>query len=342
MWTEIKFAAFSVIPVLFCAWQFNNLVFLKTGLIAMSLFIAANELKYNFYVISLHYCFILLAFSTFYISLHYGWLLFFSFLCGLLALCCILLTRLGDKLITFGNFIFIPAVYLACEMYYGLPQVDWRTTYFEFLVITPIAWLTIAILYFFFKDAWYSASSALTRPSELLLEKKYALSLFPYVGVPSNDWIIPSVAIFLSVFFSANLAFFLRLDSPEWLIWSSASVIIVGLKLSRKKFLHRFFGAIMGITIGMCLSPFLPHTEWIYLLALLGSMLTLVSFRDYLISFTSRCVFITIAACALSISNHMAYVRVSNVFIGSFIGLVFIHCTHYLTKWLKPGKKIAQ
>lgn len=321
LWPEIGLATLSLIPIFVTAWLCKNVLFLKVGLITMSLFIAASRLKYNFATITLHYCLILLGFSLLYFSLHYMAPLF-VLLCALMALWCIWLTRFGEKLRTFGNFTFIPSVYLACEMYYVLPQQDWLVIYWQFMAITPLAWLTMAVLYYF--------SHKVLDPN-CYGQCKFNLLAFPDKGTPLKDWLASGIAIFLSVLFSASLAIVLHIDSPEWLIWSTASVITTELVLSRVKFAHRFLGAIIGISMGLCLSRFLPQTELIYSLAVLGVMLTLTSFKNYLISFTSRCFFITLAAYAISTSEHIALVRVQNVFLGGIIGLVFLYFTHYFS-----------
>lgn len=310
LWPEIGVAILSLIPIFIAATFLHDLSFLKLGLITISIFISINRLKYSITIMIIHFLMILLFFSIFYLSLNKS-ILLFSFLCALTAFSCIWLTLFGDKLRTVGNFIFIPSMYLACEIRRNLPlHTNWLTPYIQFMEQTPIVLCSIAILFLFYY--------------------KNKIKFFPERGKPVYNWLQPGVAIFTGVFISALLAFIFHLDNPEWFIWSCASVITIELEDSRKKFFHRFFGAIIGMIIGLCIGFTLPKNELVYSFAVLGIMLTLTSFKNYFVSFIARCCFIMIAAYAISSSLRTAAVRIENVFLGGLIGIFIFHVVTYL------------
>ena len=329
LWSDIAFATLSLVPLLICAWLFRDLLFLKVGLITISLFIAANRLNYGFTMISLHYALILLGFTLLYFSIHHmHWL--FVLLSALIALGCILLTCVGDKLRTLGNYIFIPSLYLACEIQYAVPHPVWLSTYWHFVLMTPIAWLTVVVMQVFFKAHW---SSLPAKAPALDRQIHFWCFNIPDKGKPLTDWLPSALAIFMGVMTAALITVIFQLESPEWLIWSTASVITTELVLTRLKVYHRFSGALIGIAIGLVVSLLLPHTPLAYSLSVLGIMLTLVSFKSYPLSFSSRCFFITLAAYAISGSEHLALIRIQNVFIGGLIGLSAFYLSHQLLKF---------
>jgi len=332
LWQGFGLSIVCLLPVFACAWFFNNLVFLKIGLITISLFIAAKQLKYGFAIISFHYVLILTGFTLLYFSSHYFTPLFI-FLCALMALGCIVLTRAGHKLRTFGNYTFIPSVYLACEIQYPLAEQSVLSGYWHFLALTPIAWLTMAVVYYFFHRRWDMMASPAAKSRHII-----NLNSFGDKGEPLKDWRSPAAAIFLGVFVAAMLAVILQIDRPEWLIWSTASVITTEAVLARSKFMQRFCGAMLGISLGLLLSHFLPQSQLTYSLGVLGIMLTLTSFKNYFIAFSSRCFFITLAAYAISTSTHMELTRVENVVIGGIIGVSSLYIMHYLLIALRKCK----
>ncbi len=328
LWPEMSFAALSLIPIFLCAWLFDNILFLKVGLITISLFISANRLKYSFLIMTLHYSLILIGFSLLYLFLNTK-AIAFVFLCALMAWGCIYLAHFGNKLRTVGNYTFIPAVYLACEIYQNLSsQQEWLKSYWQFVKLTPLAWITLALFYVLFRHKLFLTTSS----------TKYKNYPFPDKGEPIKNCWLPSIAIFISVFVSALLATTLSIENPEWLIWSTASVITSEPRASHQKFLQRFLGACLGIILGIGISQLIPHTELIYSLAVLGIMLTLTSFKNYFIGFASRCFFITIAAFAISTSSHVALIRVENVLLGGIIGLIFLNFINYLMQRFNLGK----
>ncbi len=327
MWPELGLATLSLLPLIIAACYAHNLLFLKLGLISISLFIAANRVKYHAPVICLHFLLILFTFSLLYWSIHCCAIIFVT-ACALMAFGCVYITQLGDKLRTLGNYTFIPAVYLACEIQYSVGPQAWRTTYWQFLKITPLALASVLLLYYACHNVWATNSKKISILSKSI--KHYWL--IHDSGTISRNWLPSSIAIFIGVFIAASLAVLGHIASPEWLIWSTASVISAELIISRMKFIQRIVGALVGITVGLSLCPFIAQTPLTYSLAVLGIMLTLTCFKRYFLSFSSRCFFITLAAYAISHSEHLALIRIQNIFLGGIIGILSLYFSHSVLK----------
>lgn len=325
LWKNLGFALLSLLPILFFAFWFHEPLIIRLGLIDISLFIAATRLQSDYKLIILHYFLILIGFSFLYFSINTIGV--FVVLCALMAFASILITRHGANLRTLGNYTFIPAVYLACEIRHGLPEGTWVHTYLKFIAWSTLALVIILLLQYFFHIFK-------TGKSKIVEIQSYWRKMLAEIdkGEPFKEWLQPGIAIFIGVFVAALLVTLLHMDNAEWLIWSTASVITTDLYLSRTKLLHRFSGALIGVAIGLCVGVFLPQSELIYSLAILGIMLTLISFKTYFIAFSTRCFFVALAASAISKSPHVAFTRVENVFIGGVIGLTSVYLTHYFFK----------
>jgi hypothetical protein len=321
-WDVVARALLSLVPLflLFIAW--DNTLLLKVCLINISLFIACERLNLNIISVSLHYIFILSLFSILFFSFAQSYL--FIILCALMAAGTIYCTQHGNKLRTWANYCFIPAVYLACEMHETVRnQQMLLSQYFNFIKLTPIALLSIIILFSFSakKTFWSLSHKIFTTP---IFTNAFWQELIKTaeIGKPETQWRQGAITIFVGVFLAATLVITKDISRGEWVIWSAASVITGDLISSRQKFQHRLIGAFFGIALGFFATQFYPATETFYSLATIGIMLTLVAFKSYPQGFAARCFFITLAAFAASQAPEIAVERVENVIAGGAIGLL--------------------
>jgi hypothetical protein len=120
------------------------------------------------------------------------------------------------------------------------------------------------------------------------------------------------------------LWFKLDLREPQWLIWSSLSVVFLEIDALYLRFQQRSISVILGCSSGLLVSHFLPVSEFITYLSLILLLLSLRGFKDYFPAYFSRCFLVVIYA-----GNHsltIAYERFSNVILGGLIGFICTYC----------------
>jgi hypothetical protein len=134
----------------------------------------------------------------------------------------------------------------------------------------------------------------------------------------------------------------LQIQEPQWLIWSSLSVLILNLEDAKQKTHDRLRGAILGVSCGLLLSSIL-HSAMTDDSALLGcySMVALISLRaitKYFIAFSTRCamaVLFTQSGSNLAMGEY----RLLNIFIGGIIGIAvaFSYSIYYSARKQLPA-----
>ncbi len=67
----------------------------------------------------------------------------------------------------------------------------------------------------------------------------------------------------------------------------------------------------------------LPHDPFLYGASVIGSLLTLVAFRSYVVGFGTRCMLVVLAIGIVDGGTLGATQRVENVVLGGLIGLAF-------------------
>lgn len=111
-----------------------------------------------------------------------------------------------------------------------------------------------------------------------------------------------------------------KIKEPEWLLWSSLSVVNTELNLLFEKFRQRIIGALIGISAGLMVGVLLPHSQWIAYTCFVIIMVSLKCFKDYFTGYFVRSFFVILYA-----GNHsleIALLRSSNVIIGGIIGVL--------------------
>jgi hypothetical protein len=301
-WREVARALLVMGPIFICFLFFHELPFLPIGLITMSLFITASTLKLGLLGVTLHYCLILLSFTLFVVLILSPPL--FICLCALFAFLGVYITQYGVKLRTLITFTFIPALYLACELHEDYHGHELLLQSLDIMQLSPLAWLGMVLV--------NNKTATIDR------------------GEPLTEWQQPAFAIFMGVFISSSLVMFDYLPPGQWVIWSSASVIMTDIATSKKKLHDRIVGAAIGVPIGLALVHILPKTGLTYYLAILGVMVSLVSFKRYILSFMSRSCFVAIATSVIHSSDSIALMRIENVFLGGLIGIFSLYLSYVL------------
>lgn len=214
-------------------------------------------------------------------------------------------TRFGTLLRTLGNWVFIPAVYLALDIREGAlgEAALWQAG--VLLGLSPVG-------------------LALVCGVQAIDGRRRALDRSEIFGPPSGDWLVPAVATAAAVFAAAVLVEMFDIREGQWLIWSAASVVVGDLSASTGKLKLRAIGALVGAPLGLLVGLALPVSEVGYSFCVLGAMLTLIAFSRYVIGFGARCFFIALAAAFAGTGSGIAAERVENVLIGGAFGLVAV------------------
>ena len=293
-------------PLVLLAASTGNPIWLRAAIVAISTFIGFERSGLAPLGVLLHGVAILAGFSALLLALQIPAI----FVCGcaLLAGGAIALTARGAKLRSLGNFTFIPAVYLACEIGENTLARDLLTSCLHFLPFAAAAIVPTLIL-------------SLSGPGGI--RGNFRILQASDFGKP-QPWREAVLAVTFAVALAATLVEWRHLGNGQWTIWSAASVVTGNAGTARAKPGNRAFGALIGVPAGICLGQLGPHGAFAFDLTVLASFLTIVAFNRYIIGFGTRCMLIAAAFMIAGESASVAAERVSNVILGGVIGLVFV------------------
>lgn len=291
---------------------------LNLGLIAISLLIPALKLDLPPRSVALHYVAILVTLVALFFAGPIKPL--FVALTAFAAFLAVAVTRYGDALRTLGNWVFIPAVYLACEVREGLSAPEALRHVGIIVAASPIA-------------------LALVCGIQILDQRRSAVS--SHYGAAATDWFLPAAATAIAVLAAAALVEALNLAQGQWVIWSAASVVVGDLSASSGKLKLRAIGAFVGVPLGLLVAMALPESRIGYSFAVLAATLTLIAFSRYVVGFGTRCFFIALAAGFTGGASGIAEERVANVIIGGVFGLIAVALTELLWRRI-AGKAPGQ
>jgi hypothetical protein len=279
---------------------------LNLGLIAVSLPIPALRLHFPPNVIAWHYVAILVAFAALFLAAPVKPL--FVVLTALTGFLAVAATRHGEHFRTLGNWVFIPAVYLACEVREGVSASEALRHAGLIIVSSPVA-------------------LALVCGIQIYDQRRHANAAATSFGPPAAEWLLPAAATAMAVFAAAALVEVLDLAQGQWVMWSAASVVVGDLSASTDKLKQRATGAFVGVPLGFLTGMALPQNRVGYALAVLAATLTLISFSRYIVGFGLRCFFIALAASFAGGASGIAEERVANVIVGGAFGLIAVALT---------------
>ncbi|KVD89598.1 hypothetical protein WS62_15495 [Burkholderia sp. ABCPW 14] len=246
--------------------------------------------------------------------------------CAALAAAAVALSCFGARLRSFGNFVFIPSLYLTCEAAATHRSAPQLVPYLCVAMLPPVALSCFATL------RGMPAKERL----HTLARWRGARDL----GRPAarGDATQAIAAVALAVAVAALLVEWQHIDNGQWAIWSAASVVTGDPATAHLKLRDRGLGALVGVPLGLAVGYVLPHSAFVYTLAALASVLTLVAFRHYATGFGARCACIACTSWLAQQSAAVAAERVVNVLLGGLIGVAFVLATHWfatrpLARW---------
>jgi len=289
---------------------------LNLGLVAVSLLIPALRLHLPPKVIAWHYLAILVTFAALFLAAPVKPL--FVVLTALAGFLAVAVTRYGEHFRTLGNWVFIPAVYLACEVREGVSASEALRHAGVIIVSSPIALALVCAI-------------------QVYDQRRRDAGAATSFGPPAAEWFLPAAATAMAVFAAAALVEILDLAQGQWVMWSAASVVVGDLSASTGKLKQRAIGALVGVPLGFLAGIVLPQSRIGYALAVLAATLTLISFSRYIVGFGLRCFFIALAASFAGGASGIAEERIVNVLIGGTFGLVAVALTEIV--WLRVIRK---
>ncbi|NMN59681.1 hypothetical protein FHT36_003594 [Xanthobacter sp. SG618] len=272
-------------------------------LLTVSLLIPALKLRLSPAAVIVQYLVIVATFALLFLAAPIPPL--FVILAALTGFMAAAVTRFGTLMRTLGNWVFIPAIYLALDIREGAlgEAALWQAG--VLLGLSPVG-------------------LALVCAVQALDGRRRTLDRSEIFGPPSGDWLVPAVATAAAVFAAAVLVEMFDIREGQWLIWSAASVVVGDLSASTGKLKLRALGALVGAPLGLLIGLALPVSEAGYSFCVLGAMLTLIAFSRYVVGFGARCFFIALAAAFAGTGSGIAAERVENVLIGGAFGLVAV------------------
>ena len=237
-----------------------------------------------------------------------------------LAAASILVTAKGAELRTFGNFTFVPALYLACDIAEHASRHDvlhHALSLVPFLAGGAIPVLVVSI--FEHRGA---------RSPDVSRFRHYAMVLRRKDRQPAAFYREAIVAVALAVAIAALTVQIFGIPHGQWVIWSAASVVTGDAASTRLKFQHRVVGAAIGVPLGVGVGFALPNALWVSATLALVTALTFAAFRRYVISFGVRSACAAVVFVLTGQSTMAAGERVANVALGCLIGLALVFIVH--------------
>ena len=305
---------------------------LRMSLITISMFIVMENVNRSFVLLMLHALLLMGALALFYFSLSEP--LLFVFACAGFVFVSAWFTRFGAHLKSFGNFIFIPALYMACEMADASGRSGVWADYFHIVIWMGLPIASIALLLCL--HAWPDLSQAPKDTNRF--SKIFAL----HTSQPLCAYKRLALSHFLSVLCAAAYAEIGAVPFSEWIIWSAVSVGTGDQASSLKKARDRFLGALLGVPIALLIAPIVPHGATTLSLLTLGVGLSLVVFKNYAVAFGTRCGFTVLAAfSAGALGTRAGFYRVENVIIGGVIGVLVGLLVEFFSNRYSKSKDIS-
>jgi hypothetical protein len=315
--SEMLFILLATLPCVVIAVTSGDHQWLSIGLVSSSLYLVQSRLGWGLLSVFGHGVLIAAGFSLLFLSQGEPWL--FSFLCALLGAGSIGVTCFGRNLRTLGTWIFIPSLYLACELYDGVNPEMTSTNYWAILPELGFAFLGPLLIVFI-----RQTSSRSGKPVKSTLGR-----IPPEVaGEPERNIGWSLGGIFVAIFVLSLAVQSLDIEHGQWIIWSAVSVSTGQLASMHRKLGDRGRGALAGLLLGLGIAFLFPSHGAGDELAALLLPLTLVV-RNYPVAFAGRCLLIVIAAGSVAQGELAAEIRLGGVLAGGIIGVLCAHLAFF-------------
>lgn len=334
----------TLVPSLILYLATDDTLYLKLGVITVALWVSVHRVSQSLWLMAGHAVILSIAILLLYLAVPHPWV--FTPLAAAGAFASVFIARAGNHLRSLGDYTFIPALYLSCELYAidsgGARSLQAVLAMVEHVPIS-IASATIVLLGWQVWATWpprgsrqaaeigrtiRQAHAHVTRTRQLLVGE--AAPMPP----PYDPWLTATMYA-LAVVIAAMVISITHYERGEWAIISAATVVTGDALSSRSKVVEQFLGVLVGVGIALMLYPLVPQMELIYTLGVLGGGLSSVAFSRYVSSFAFKCFFVVLAAEGLGFGLTTSVARVETVAIGGMVGLAVSLAVPPLTAWLK-------
>lgn len=166
----------------------------------------------------------------------------------------------------------------------------------------------------------------------LPLKDRATLSHIKFVPIKHEQFLF-NFKYMLPTLISISVCHYLKLSEPEWVIWSSLSVVYPELEAVLLKFKRRATAGGIGVFSGLAIGLVLPHSILVPYFCFIVICLSLKVFRDYFIAYLVRSGCVVIYAINQG-SIQIAFDRILNVVLGGLIGLLSTYALIYLYRRL--------
>lgn len=319
----ILIAILMVIPLFVLAQWFQDTHWQQATIVTMASLIVHHNLQTAPLWVIAHGGFIVGGFIILLLAIPVPWL--FVVLCGSMAALTFRLAGWDKALRTFGNFTFIPALYLACEFNERLTG-DRLQNGLHFVLYMISAMLPVLLLSTYQHYKHYDkVTTSLFRHMLRFHHRNERLTN----GIA---FVEPLIAVTVAVSLSALLVEKEDIAQGQRLIWSAASVITGEANTVGRKLQDRAVGAILGVPLGIALGMWTPHTVYYLDIGALCTLVTLVAFRQYVLGFGARCACVAFVITLMGEDTFIASERILNVLSGGVIGVGTFYAIHYFTQ----------
>lgn len=303
----------------------GDLYVLKAAMISVYLLIVTESIRPSGLLLLLHAAVIALSIGLFCLTFSKPWL--FVPLCASYAAITHSVARWGEGWRAISVFSFIPALYLGCELN-ATPNIT--AAYYHVLQYYPVAVIPVMLvsfgrLYCLRDCSWLEALREYCRVGQILPRQ-------PVTAEIERLSIDGATIRALAVFLAAAMVEQFHLDAGEWIIWSAASVSTGAMVSTRSKHYDRLFGVLVGVSLGLSVSRWVPASDALYGLAILGISVSIATVRDYRLAFSIRCFLCVVSAAALGQSSAVGWLRLSNVVLGGIMGMAAMYLYHLITR----------
>lgn len=166
----------------------------------------------------------------------------------------------------------------------------------------------------------------------LPLKKKIEIVNIKFIPI-NHELFLFNLKYMLPTLISISVCHYLKLSEPEWVIWSSLSVVYPELDAVLLKLRRRVMAGGIGACCGLAIGLVLPHSILVSYFCFIMICLSLQIFRDYFLAFLLRSGCVVIYAVNQG-SMQIAFDRIVNVVLGGMIGLVSTYALIYLYRRL--------